>query len=72
MDREKREKNFNIFAKRLTQSTSDYERQRKQIDEAAKEDGVSLRKLILIEMKTLKLFGRWNLIIKHSCFVYTC
>lgn len=41
MDREKREKNFNIYAKRLTQTTSDYERQRKQIDEVAKEDGVS-------------------------------
>lgn len=35
MEREEREKNFNIYAKRVSRVTPDYERQHKKVIEAA-------------------------------------
>ena len=41
MDAKKREKNFNIYAKRLAETSVEYLKQKKEIDEVALEDGVS-------------------------------
>ncbi|PZX08336.1 hypothetical protein C7437_1011460 [Psychrobacillus insolitus] len=40
MDREKREKNLSIFAKRLAEQDQQYLKQKRQIEEVAREDGI--------------------------------
>lgn len=46
MDREKREKNLSIFAKRLAEQDQQYLKQKRQIEEVAREDGVHVNNVI--------------------------